>query len=185
MHVPAAIVDDFGQLRFNRRDVMNDPELTPAEHADVFATLGKEEFGANLDYSVESIDIVDRILQMYVGGSCPDDRITMLIIVGVGCYVGEILVREGLADRWVDAKDAHFPGKQPDIPLGVALRCKKTRHSMYIEDEKWDEYFFILPIATAINIYNGMKTSMKRLYHHIRTVQLCPGAEQAPKPEAN
>jgi hypothetical protein len=159
--------------------------LKPPEYAEFFATFGVQDFGLNLDYSVESLEIVDRMLQAYVGDFHLDDMADRVAVVGAGCYVGEILIREKLADRWVDVEEVHVPGKRPDVPLGVVLCCKKAQGSLTIEGQKWERHFFIMPIITAINICNGMKTTMMSLYRQLYTIHLVPGTEHAPKPDMN
>ena len=106
--------------------MMNDLNLTPAEYAGYFADFGIRDFGLNLDYSVESIEIVDRMLQAYVGDFHLDDAADRVVAVGAGCYVGEILIRQKLADRWVEHRGSLPPRKTPQCPAwrGVVLQEK-------------------------------------------------------------
>jgi hypothetical protein len=181
----AKLTDDLPTHLCKRTDMMNDPNLTPSEHADNFVALIARTFGTDLDYTVESIDIVDHLLQAYVGDCHLDDTADRALVVGAGCYVGEILIREKLAERWVDIKEIHFPGKGMDSSFDMVLCCKKAHGSIIHEGEKWEQYFFLQPVATAINICKGMKTTMRHLYRRMSTIHLCPGSEQAPKPGLN
>ena len=165
--------------------MMNDLNPTPREYADFFVDFATQDFGLNLDYSVESIEIVDRLLQSFVGDFHPADPADRALAAGAGCYVGEVLIRETLAERWVDVEKVHVPGKPQNVPFGIMLCCKKTAKSMPIEGEKWEQFFFVIPIATAMNICNGMKATMMSLYRQLRGIHLIPGTEHAPKPDRN
>ena len=69
--------------------------------------------------------------------------------------------------------------------LAWCCAARKVRGSMTIEGEKWEQFFFIMPIITAINICNGLKTTMMSLYRQLCTIHLVPGTEHAPKPDRN
>jgi len=87
------------------------------ENAEKVAALAVQGVNAawdiNLDYSAESLELLDQVIENMrnensnvteVGGS----------LVGLGCYLGEVMVRN-LSGVWKNTKDTH------GFPVGVSI----------------------------------------------------------------
>jgi Family of unknown function (DUF6278) len=76
-----------------------------ADHADHIAAVVRRIDGADLDYSVESLEVVDRVLgQFHDAGDQADQMAETLF--QFGAYVGEVIVRQ--ADgQWATLPDDH------------------------------------------------------------------------------
>jgi hypothetical protein len=81
------------------------PYAPDAEHAAVlaehFVAMALRVAGLRLDYSVESLKALDALLDGF--GAQGSDAVAESVY-DAGCYVGEVLVRQG-GYRWVDLAD--------------------------------------------------------------------------------
>jgi len=89
-----------------------------AKHAEVAVTAVKEVKGQLLDYSPESLNLIDLIIQKFRIDGLSEDQISETVF-SFGCYAGEVFVRHKSA-KWVNPKDVmpadiakNFP------PIGV------------------------------------------------------------------
>ena len=71
------------------------------KHAAAIVQAMKEMEGKNLDYSLESIADLDRLLANFHAQGVGPERIPS-VLFRIGCYVGEVLIRAHRA-AWVDA----------------------------------------------------------------------------------
>lgn len=94
---------------------MNLPYSLTPEYAPFYAQAAAEtakESGIDLDYSPESLEKVDKIIEMLrasSGGFSPD--VISSFVLGLGCYIGQVLVMHA-AGMWK---------KSNETPLGEAL----------------------------------------------------------------
>lgn len=98
------------------------PENAPLFAADI-VVVAQEHFGATLDYSVQSLAEVDRIVGgLHEEGLKLDDVAAM--VFGLGCYVGEIFVRHAGA-TWRAATQEEIENYY-GVPLIVQLSNDTT-----------------------------------------------------------
>jgi hypothetical protein len=62
--------------------------------AEEMVDAAKEISGVELDYSVESLEAVDQIIQAMADDGCSVEDVAETLF-GFGCYVGEVFVRNG------------------------------------------------------------------------------------------
>jgi len=74
-----------------------------ADLADTCVEAAKRISGLNLDYSPESLALVDRQLDRFAGEGQDSSKIASTLFC-FGCYVGEVLVRN-LGGHWIAVKD--------------------------------------------------------------------------------
>lgn len=104
------------------------PELAP-DLAQRFVDFMKSIEGIDLDYSVESLELVDDIIEgMRRDGLTVDDRYLTLLIAG--CYIGEVLVRHHQL-RWVKTKDSSYAKLPGDTP--IVIEYTKSNHTSPID----------------------------------------------------
>jgi len=100
------------------------PEFA-ANHAEVAVAAVKDLEDIALDYSPESLAVIDRIIQSFrAEGSTESD--VKETIFSFGCYAGEVLVR-ATQGRWCESKDVMsadlaemFPFMVVQLPNGKA-----------------------------------------------------------------
>lgn len=96
-------------------------EPTPenaARFADDIVQVARDVSGAELDYSVNSLSLVDEIIDGFAQDGCQVDDVKETLFE-FGCYVGEVFVRNA-AGRW----RAPLPGVESEVfgfPLVVEL----------------------------------------------------------------
>ncbi|MFG2356959.1 hypothetical protein [Streptomyces sp. NPDC048521] len=100
------------------------PPLEPANaarHAAAIVAAAADISGAELDYSPESIDLVEDIVDGFrAEGVTGEDMAESL--VAFGCYVGEILTRH-IGGAWRDAPAAHPTAVPIVVELPDAREC--------------------------------------------------------------
>jgi len=91
------------------------PELAP-ELAQRFVDFTKSIEGIELDYSIDSLERVDEVIEkMRREGHTVNDLDRVLLVAG--CYIGEIITRRHKL-RWVKAEEssyAELPGSAPIV----------------------------------------------------------------------
>jgi hypothetical protein len=93
------------------------PENGAALADDVLPFI-KQASGIDLDYSIESLDVLDGILEDIRGEDPTGTRVREMLF-GLGCYVGEVFVRH--ADgRWRSVGETPL-AKVETLPLVVEL----------------------------------------------------------------
>ena len=92
------------------------PEMAP-DLADRFVEYTKSIEGIVLDYSIESLQQVDEIIEgmRRDGLTVNDVRLNLLII---GCYVGEVFVRNHHL-KWVRIEDSDYADSPTDTPFVI------------------------------------------------------------------
>ena len=76
------------------------PEAAP-QHAALIVETAREVSAVDLDYSIASLEQVDRIIGEWHEEGVPEESIGSTLF-GFGCYVGEVFVRHAGA-RWVSS----------------------------------------------------------------------------------
>ncbi|MBL1175492.1 hypothetical protein [Pantanalinema sp. GBBB05] len=93
-----------------------------AENAPKFAadmvSPAAEMSGANLDYSVASLQAVDDIIECMRQDGCTPDQVAETLF-GFGCYVGEVFVQRA-GGRWRNAAETSM-AKLADFPMVIEL----------------------------------------------------------------
>jgi hypothetical protein len=77
------------------------PEFA-SKHADVAVAAVKQIDKVVLDYSPESLAVIDRIIQGFLRDGCKESDVRETIFC-FGCYAGEVVVRSNQG-RWCEAK---------------------------------------------------------------------------------
>ena len=123
------------------------PEFA-AKHADVAVTAVKEVEGIALDYSPQSLAVIDRIIQSFrAQGSTEND--VKETIFSFGCYAGEVLVR-ATQGRWCESKDVMSADVAEMFPFMVV---------QLPSDKVWN------PIAKAFKqLANGSEDSLEYFF---------------------
>ncbi|GLW72452.1 hypothetical protein Kpho02_47510 [Kitasatospora phosalacinea] len=98
--------------------------------ADIVASAARVS-GVRLDYSVESLAVVDGIIEEFRASGIVSGQVGETLF-GFGCYVGEVMVRQGGATwRGVDGAEAvafgfplvvDLPSGQVGNPIGKVFR---------------------------------------------------------------
>jgi len=100
------------------------PPLEPASaprHAAAIVATAADISGAELDYSPESIVVVEEIVDGFrAEGVAGEDMAESLI--GFGCYVGEVLTRHA-GGAWRDVPAAHPTATRLVVALPDAREC--------------------------------------------------------------
>jgi hypothetical protein len=89
-------------LSFEKNPLLIEQEPTPERMkklAAFCASGGRRFFSEELDYSVESISRLERVIA--AGWGRADDSVSENAILSIGAYLGEILVRHTRRGRWV------------------------------------------------------------------------------------
>lgn len=81
-------------------------------------SLAAEISGADLDYSVASLETVDEIIEGMRQDGCTPEQIAETLF-GFGCYVGEVFVRHA-GGKWRDAAETSMH-KLVEFPLVIEL----------------------------------------------------------------
>lgn len=93
-----------------------------AENAPKFAadmvSPAAEISGANLDYSVASLQAVDDIIEHMQQDGCTPDQVAETLF-GFGCYVGEVFVRH-TGGKWRNAAETSM-AKIANFPIVIEL----------------------------------------------------------------
>jgi len=98
-------------------------ENAPKFAAEIVASV-KEIVGIDLDYSVASLESVDRILEGFRKEGTTSEQVAETLF-GFGCYVGEVFVRQakGMWKPAADTKAAAAFGFPLVIQTGAAKFC--------------------------------------------------------------
>jgi hypothetical protein len=91
------------------------PENAAKFAADIVRSAA-EISGATLDYSVESLKLVDDIIEGFRQDGCKSDQIGETLFA-FGCYVGEIFVRQA-GGKWVTTAGTSME-RMSGFPLAV------------------------------------------------------------------
>jgi hypothetical protein len=108
------------RLQLNYRPI---PE-NAVKFADEMVAAAAEISGVKLDYSVASLEEVDRIIEGLRQDGCTSDQVGETLF-GFGCYLGEVLVRQA-GGQWRNAADtsmADFAGFPLVVQLGDDSFC--------------------------------------------------------------
>jgi hypothetical protein len=88
------------------------------DHAQIAVALAREEYDAELDYSPESLEaadaLVDSLREEGLDGEAAAERLFV-----IGCYLGEVMVRR-LGGAWASTSLSSLRGVSP-WPMVVAL----------------------------------------------------------------
>jgi hypothetical protein len=90
-----------------------------ADHARIAVDLAREEYDAELDFSPESLDAADSLVESLREEGLDGEGAAETLFV-LGCYLGEVMVR-GLGGAWVPTSRSSLRGVSP-WPMVVALR---------------------------------------------------------------
>lgn len=92
------------------------PQLAP-ELAQRFVDFTKSIEGIELDYSIDSLERVDEIIEkMRREGHTVDDLKGVLLVAG--CYVGEIIIRRHKL-RWVKTEESSYANLSGSAPIVI------------------------------------------------------------------
>jgi hypothetical protein len=125
----------------------------PRFAADI-VTIVREGGGIRLDYSAESLQTVDRVIED-IRGEAPAYEAIAHSLVGFGTYVGEVLVRQAQA-RWTDFEESHrelyghtFGVRTPDgqvwDPVGRAFK-------RYLSGAEYSVYLLYLDVRGHVRV---------------------------------
>ena len=103
-------LNDAGALTEEGASAMEDQvALTPENAHEAAAEAvqsSRDKLGIELDYSIESLETLDRLLNdLHASGRKSRDLGGAVILFG--CYLGEVLIRK-LGGKWVRAEDAGY-----------------------------------------------------------------------------
>jgi hypothetical protein len=88
------------------------------DHAQIAVALAREEYDAELDYSPESLDVADSLVDSLREEGVDGEGAAETLFV-LGCYLGEVMVRR-LGGAWVPTARSSLHGVSP-WPMVVAL----------------------------------------------------------------
>lgn len=94
------------------------PETAPV-FAQQFVDVVRNNDRFQLDYSIASIEFVDRFLQRFSDAGVSNDKFAETIFVA-GAYVGQVMVLH-LGARWIKASEIKTTVRQPMMPIVIAL----------------------------------------------------------------
>ena len=128
------------------------PEFA-AEHAEVAVAAVKDVDNVVLDYSPQSLAVIDRIIQSFRDEGSTESDVKETIF-SFGCYAGEVLVR-ATQGRWCESKDVMpadvakiFPFMVVQLPNGKVWNpIAKAFKQLANGSEDSLEYFY--QVATA------------------------------------
>jgi hypothetical protein len=90
-----------------------------SDHARIAVDLAREEYDAELDFSPESLEAADSLVESLREEGLDGEGAAETLFV-LGCYLGEVMVR-GLGGAWVPTSRSSLRGVSP-WPMVVALR---------------------------------------------------------------
>ena len=67
----------------------------PSAVANTIVSLAKDSTGVDLDYSMDSLAVIERLLPKLKQTADEDE-----VLLGLGCYLGETLIRNG-GGQWI------------------------------------------------------------------------------------
>jgi hypothetical protein len=88
------------------------------DHAQIAVDLARAEYDADLDYSPESLEVVDSLVDSLREEGLDGEGAAERLFV-IGCYLGEVMVRR-LGGAWVATPLSSLRGVSP-WPMVVAL----------------------------------------------------------------
>ena len=88
------------------------------DHAQLAVVLARDEYDAELDFSPESLDLADSLVDSLREEGLDGEGAAETLFV-LGCYLGEVLVRR-LGGEWVPTSRSSLRGVSP-WPMVVAL----------------------------------------------------------------
>ena len=88
------------------------------DHAQIAVDLAREEFDAGLDFSPESLELADSLVDSLREEGLDAEGAAERLFV-LGCYLGEVMVRR-LGGTWVSTSRSSLRGLSP-WPMVVAL----------------------------------------------------------------
>ena len=88
------------------------------DHAQIAVDLAREEYDAELDFSPESLELVDSLVESLREEGLDGEGAAETLFV-LGCYLGEVMVRL-LGGSWVPTSRSSLRGVSP-WPMVVAL----------------------------------------------------------------
>ncbi len=107
---------DGGEVRIRLRYPAS-PE-NARDHAQIAADLAREEYDTALDFSPESLELADSLVDSLREEGLDGEGAAEKLFV-IGCYVGEVMVRR-LGGAWVSTSRSSLRGVSP-WPMVVAL----------------------------------------------------------------
>src|SRR5690242_15429273 len=98
------------------------PDAAP-KHAESCVSAVKNVDNIDLDYSVESLRVLDRLIEQFRADGTTSEQIGETLYA-FGCYVGEVVVRNA-GGRWVDSSHMPLagPGGFPLVQHGEQSVC--------------------------------------------------------------
>jgi hypothetical protein len=132
---------------------MTEIEGTPVEVADLAESCVRfvhEALGLTLDYTPETLPILDHYLREAGHGAKPE--VVELLAPAAGAYFGEVVRRRVQAVRW-HSPSGDYPGHRLELepfflwfnPMGVAMEVLRTA-----EAEGWSAHFQVLDDAREL-----------------------------------
>ena len=88
------------------------------DHAQIAVDLAREEYDGELDFSLESLELVDSLVESLREEGLDGEGAAETLFV-LGCYLGEVMVR-GLGGAWVPTSRSSLRGVSP-WPMVVGL----------------------------------------------------------------
>lgn len=157
---PAAVDGQGGRLVLNLMDGAQDEELTSERMrrmAGLCAQFGGRVFGEHLDYSIESVGRLDRMIMAGWGSSSSVENPGEGVIESLGAYLGEVLIRRSRG-RWVTSVNDQEPGMILFLPRDEGDESQTVSPFMLIREKLGNLYGYDLAIA-----YTALEQKLREL----------------------
>lgn len=156
-HAESAAVGG-GRIILSFEDGRADEELTSERMrrmAAICSATGKKVFAENLDYTLESVARLERIIMVGWGES--DEEPKPEVIESFSAYIGEVLVRRSKG-RWVTSVGDDYPGMILFLPREEGEEALTVSPFLLIEEKFKNLYGYDLSIA-----YTALEQKLREL----------------------
>ena len=92
----------------------DDGKAKAQEYAELAIRMCKDLCKIDLDYTLDSLETVDRVIEAFRGLRGVSEQKVMTGVVYIGCYIGEVIVRQANG-KWKDDVDGN------GLPTGLVV----------------------------------------------------------------
>jgi hypothetical protein len=128
------------------------------QHADLCVQSARDVSGVVLDYSVESLELLDDIIESFRESGVTAGQVAETLFT-FGCYVGEVFVRNSNG-KWRKAEETSF-GQYASFPMIVQLGLDN----------------FVNPIGKVFKRFKNGKEDYLPYFYHVFTSKMAENFE--------